>query len=132
MKDTYYKSEVEKNMALKKLCTMTKDTATELYELSKDKFPVQSLVVVHDRNKPYSEVRMKTLEYLWFGSKKASVKIRLYAKAAYLLRLDDETNPRKHLLFSLDEVKELAKAEEKQMMMEAYQFEYDDNTSEEW
>jgi len=116
MKAKYYQSANVEKIALKKLVEMSTQQATQLHEATKDEIPHQKLLTMAARKKSFSELSFKSLEYLWIGCEKSDLKIRLMAKAAYLSRVNEDNNPTKHLLFTLEENMEALAADEKEMI----------------
>ena len=112
----YYTTDTELNMALGKLLKMTNTQRQLVYDSNKDTMPPQNLLAKSQRDKNYNELSMKALEYLWFGSKKASITQRIIAKAIYNQKIDDETNPRAKMLFTLEENQMVCEQEEMNMM----------------
>ena len=111
-KKEFYASENEKIVALDKLINMDEKQATMLYSrVSGNKIPSE-LVSVAQRSKTYEQASLKTLEYLWIGSKKANWNIKLSAKAAYLVRTNEHDHPRMDMLFTYEENMAILKKDE--------------------
>ena len=95
---------------------MSTQQATQLHEATKYEIPHQKLLTMAARKKSFSELSFKSLEYLWIGCEKSDLKTRLRAKAAYLSRVNEENNPTRHLLFTLDENMEVLATDEQEMI----------------
>ena len=126
-KKKYYESDSEKEIVIKKLVNLNKEKATYLYDATCSGQPPQRLMQKKCLGLTFIEIPLKCLEYIWIGCKSASLKNRLLAKAAYLVRVNNDTNPRKHLLFTLDENMEVAKADEAEMLKAFYSFSDDES-----
>jgi hypothetical protein len=120
MKEKYYSSSKELEMAIVKLKSMDEEAATMLFGSIKDKTPPQSLLCKQQRGLSYSDVSLSSLEYLWFGAKSSSMKNRICAKASYLCRANEHNHPRKKMLFNYSENIWVVKEEETKMILEVY------------
>jgi len=123
-KKKYYNSASEEKIVLKKLVGLDKEKATYLYDATCDGKPPQRLMQKRCRDLTFIDIPLMCLEYIWIGCESSTIKDRLLAKASYLVRINDDTNPRKHLLFTLDENMEVVKDDENEMLEKLYpQFE---------
>ena len=120
MKSNYYESETEKRVAIVKLIELDKAKATLLYENIKDDKPYNKLISEKCRNLSYLDIPLKCLEYLWIGCKKADLKTKLKSKASYLVRINEDNHPRKHLLFSLEENMKVITEDETKVLSKLY------------
>lgn len=120
MKEKYYSSSIELEMAIVKLKSMDEKSATMLFGSIKDKTPPQNLLCKQQRGLSYSDVSLSSLEYLWFGAKSSSMKNRICAKAAYLCRANEYNHPRKKMLFDYAENMWVVKEEETKMISKIY------------
>ena len=113
---TFYSTNADINMSISKLIKMNDDQALALAKDNGDTIPPQRLLSGNQRAIPYNDLNMHSLEYLWFGSKKATFATRMVAKAVYMTKLNPTTNPRKNKLFSLEENNTVTSISETEML----------------
>ena len=119
-KKEYYESAAERKIMINKIMKLDKAKATLLHDAASEDKPPQNILSKGCRGLTFMEIPLSCLEYVWIGSTKAKLKDRLLAKAAYQIRINEDTNPRKHLLFDLEENMYVVKEDEVVMLKEFY------------
>ncbi len=111
-KKKYYESSIEFTLGLKKLVEMDKEKATLIFDRIREDAPPHRLLSKGCRVKKYQDLPLSCLEYIWIGAKTATMMERLKAKSCYLVRVNEHNNPRKHMLFTLEENQQIIDGDE--------------------
>ena len=112
-KKEYYGSDNELQVGIEKLVGLTKEKATFITDALQESKPPAKLLSRACRDLSYMDLPLTCLEYMWIGCEGASIKQKIFAKAAYLLRVNEKNHPRVKMLFTLEEnMKVLGKDEE--------------------
>ncbi len=102
-KSKFYKTQSEVRVALEKLVSLTKEKSTFLTDTLQETKPPAKLLTPKCRDISYLDLPLSCLEYMWLGCDNASIKQKILAKAAYLIKVNESNHPRFNMLFTLEE-----------------------------
>ena len=102
-KKEYYGSRNELQVGIEKLVGLTKEKATFITDALQESKPPAKLLSKACRGLSYMDLPMTCLEYMWIGCEEASIKQKIFAKSAYLLRVNEKNHPRVKILFTREE-----------------------------